>query len=267
MKKTSLLLPILLFSLSILTACGPPLAIIAAGVVVSTQKKGENNSSTLPPPPVITNISITEGPLSGGADITITGKNFSGSPIRLTMGGKDLISLTVKSGTEITGIVPAHGAGTVDLVVTTPYGSYTLSQGFTYYPAPTLTSITPNLGVTAGGNSVTLLGTNFLDGKTSVKIGGIDLVNLKVENSTKITGTTGAHSAGPVDVEVSTPGGTATLTGGFIYDGAPPSFGGVVQAEATSPTSIELSWSQATDNLSDSAKIRYLIYYSTTSGG
>ncbi|MBO0492204.1 putative Ig domain-containing protein [Pseudomonas sp. Marseille-Q1929] len=81
---------------------------------------------------------------------------------------------------------------------------------------PTLTAVSPNTGSTAGGTSVTLTGTN-LTGATSVSLGGTAATAFTVTSATSITATTPAHAAGAVNVVVTTPGGTATLTNGYTY--------------------------------------------------
>ena len=50
-------------------------------------------------------------------------------------------------------------------------------------------------------------------------------------------------------------------------DSVPPTFGGVETATATSSSQIDLTWTAATDDVSASANIVYLVYISTTSGG
>ena len=59
---------------------------------------------------------------------------------------------------------PAGAAGTAAVQVTNPNGqSVTLNSGFTYTaPAPTLTSVSPTSGPTAGGTQITLTGSNFV---------------------------------------------------------------------------------------------------------
>ncbi|HDH06729.1 MAG TPA: hypothetical protein ENH01_13700 [Nitrospirae bacterium] len=66
----------------------------------------------------------------------------------------------------------------------------------------------------------------------------------------------------------------ATLTGTptsvsitMIANEIPPTFGGVVTATAASSTEIDLSWTAATDDITQSSDIVYLVYMSTTSGG
>ena len=82
--------------------------------------------------------------------------------------------------------------------------------------APTVTSISPSSGLTAGGTSVTITGTNFT-GATGVTIGGAAATGVTVVNATTITATTPAGTAGAKDVVVTTPGGTGTGTGLFTY--------------------------------------------------
>jgi hypothetical protein len=86
--------------------------------------------------------------------------------------------------------------------------------------APTITSISPTSGFTTGGTSVTLTGTNLF-GTTSVTVGGTNAAFNNV-SGTGITFTTPVGSVGAANVVVTTPNGSATLTGGFTYI-APPS--------------------------------------------
>ncbi len=82
---------------------------------------------------------------------------------------------------------------------------------------PTVTSISPTFGATAGGTLVTVSGTNFVTG-ASLSIGGVAATGVTVVSSTTITGTTGPHAAGVVDVVVTNPDTlTGTLAGGFTY--------------------------------------------------
>src|SRR5690606_12577214 len=81
---------------------------------------------------------------------------------------------------------------------------------------PTLASLTPATGTTAGGTSVVLTGAD-LTGATAVTFGGTAATSFTVDSATQITAITPAHAAGAVDVAVTTPGGTATLAGAFTY--------------------------------------------------
>jgi IPT/TIG domain/Matrixin len=81
-----------------------------------------------------------------------------------------------------------------------------------------MTGVTPSFGSTAGGTLLTIVGSNFQSGAT-VSVGGVAATGVVVVNSAIITATTGAHSAGMVDVVVTNPDAqSATLTGGFTYN-------------------------------------------------
>jgi uncharacterized protein YhjY with autotransporter beta-barrel domain len=114
---------------------------------------------------------------------------------------------------------------------------------------PTLTSVTPNNGSTAGATSVTLTGTNFT-GATAVSFGGTAATGYIVNNATTITATTPAHAAGAVNVAVTTPGGSATLTNGYTYTVPAPTVGPVSATVAansnTNPITLSLSGGAAT---------------------
>lgn len=103
--------------------------------------------------------------------------------------------------------------------------------------APTITNISPSGGPTAGGQSVTITGTN-LSG-ASVTIGG-NAATVTGTTATTVTFTTPAQPAGAVDVTVTTAGGSATAVGGYTYFPlrAPSCF----SATATSTSQVALSW-------------------------
>jgi hypothetical protein len=87
----------------------------------------------------------------------------------------------------------------------------------------TVTSVTPNAGPVAGGTSVTITGTNFIN-PVGVTFGGVAATNVVFVNSTSVTATSPAHAAGAVDVVVTNQGicgGTSgTLPSGFTYQAA-----------------------------------------------
>lgn len=134
-----------------------------------------------------------------GSSATLgTYTTFVGSILALT-------SATVQTGTTVAGRVLArNGQVSLDDNVITASTC-----------APTITSVTPSSGATAGGTVITITGTN-LGGVTSVTVGGSP-VTVTGGTSTTITGTTPAGRAGPVNVVVTTPGGTVTDTGGYTY--------------------------------------------------
>ncbi|WP_184740723.1 IPT/TIG domain-containing protein, partial [Arthrobacter sp. AZCC_0090] len=77
---------------------------------------------------------------------------------------------------------------------------------------PILSTITPDLGPTAGGQTVTITGQNFAQGATTVTIGGVTIpanqITVSPDGKT-LTFVTPPHPPGTVPVTVTTPNGTS----------------------------------------------------------
>lgn len=81
---------------------------------------------------------------------------------------------------------------------------------------PAITSISPNIGPLAGGNTVTIYGFNFTD-LINVKFAG-RLATTNQINSTTVEAVVPAGAiSGIVDVTLTTAFGTATMHGGYTY--------------------------------------------------
>ena len=204
-----------------ITATTPAHAAGPVDVVVTTPGGSATGTGiyTYVAAPTVTAISPARGPIAGGTPVTITGTNLTGATA-VTFGGIAATGITVVNATTITATTPAHAAGAVDVIVTTPGGSGTGTAIYTYASAPTVTAISPATGPSAGGTAVTITGTN-LTGATAVTIGGVAATGITVVNATTITAATPAHAAGPVDVVVTTPGGSGTGTAIYTYASAP----------------------------------------------
>ncbi len=75
---------------------------------------------------------------------------------------------------------------------------------------PTVTTISPTSGSTAGGTTVTITGAGFT-GATEVDFGGVQATGFVVDTATQITATSPAGT-GTVDVTVTTAAGTSTTS-------------------------------------------------------
>ncbi len=94
-------------------------------------------------------------------------------------------------------------------------------------PAPTVNSISPNSGSVNGGTTVTITGTGFLSGAT-VSLGGTAATGVSIANSTTITATTPAHSAGAAAIIVTnTDGQSGTKTSGYTYSNNAPAIASI----------------------------------------
>jgi uncharacterized protein YhjY with autotransporter beta-barrel domain len=151
--------------------------------------------------------------------VTITGTNFTPTAT-VSINATAATGVTYVSASQLTATLPARPAGTYSVLVTT--GGVTSAANppadqYTYVPAPTVTSVTPTSGSTAGGTSVTITGTN-LTGATAVTFGGNAATNVVIaSNGQSLTATTPAGAAGTTTIAVTTPGGTGQLAGGYTY--------------------------------------------------
>ncbi|MFJ5220696.1 IPT/TIG domain-containing protein [Streptomyces sp. NPDC088354] len=153
--------------------------------------------------PVLTSVSPSGGPASGGTTVVLTGTDLGGATA-VRFGSTAATSFTVNSSTQITAVAPA-GTGAVPVTVTTPGGTSN-AVTYTYTVVPVLTSVSPSQGPASGGTTVVLTGTD-LGGATAVSFGSTAATSFTVNSSTQITAVAPAGS-GAVPVTVTTPGGT-----------------------------------------------------------
>ncbi|MGB8891012.1 MAG: IPT/TIG domain-containing protein, partial [Methanoregula sp.] len=173
-------------------------------------------SATFVAAPTISSISPTSGPIAGGTSVAITGTSFT-SATAVMFGSSQATTFTVNNATSLNATSPAGSAGTVNITVTTPGGTSATSSAdqFTYAAAPTISSISPTSGPIAGGTSVAITGTSFT-GATAVMFGSSQATTFTVNNATSLNATSPAGSAGTVNITVTTPGGSATISYTYI---------------------------------------------------
>lgn len=186
--------------------------------VLSPAEKGKDHISG----PKITSISPAQGPPAGLNEVKIAGENFS-TPVKVTFGAVDA---PVKASTSglITATVPAQlngKEGKVDvIVINTDNQKDTAKEGYEYKnepvgqpppkatkaEPPTITSLSLELGGAAGGDAVTITGTNFSqEPAATVMFGGTPAIDVQVKGPTSIELKTPPHAAGTVNVTVKNP--------------------------------------------------------------
>ncbi len=220
--------------------------------------------------PTVSSVSPSSGAVAGGTAVTITGTNFAAGAT-VTFGSAAATSVVVVNSTTITATTPAGSAGAATVTVTNSGGqSGSLANGFTYIGTPTVSSVTPNNGSTAGGTAVTITGTNFAAGAT-VTFGSAAATSVVVVNSTTITATTPAGSAGAVTVTVTNLVGSqsGSLASGYTYVVKPtvssvsPSSGPVAGGTAVTITGTNFA-AGATVTFGSTAATSVVVVNSTT---
>jgi hypothetical protein len=181
---------------------------------------------TYVPPPTVTGGTYGTGAaprlgvLAGGTSVTVTGTGFTGlgtGNATFTFGGLPA-SCTVTSDTSATCTTPAGAAGgRVDVVATTPIGGTGAVVGDFYY-----VELSPILGPTAGGQTVTITGVGFTGAK--VYFNGLYSARAACTATTDflLTCVTPARPVGPTDVVITTlADGNVFLLDGYTYVPAP----------------------------------------------
>ena len=193
--------------------------------VTVTNPDGQSGSLTAAftylAPPALVGVTPVTGPSAGGSTVTFSGSGFQNG-MAAKFGASLASSVQVQSETTAVVKTPAGNVGSVAVTVTNPDGqSASLASAFTYLgPPPSLASLNPISGPSAGGMVVTLEGSGFQNGMV-VKFGTSQATSVQVSSGTSGLATTPPGS-GSVNVTVINPDGqSSTLASAFTYQASP----------------------------------------------
>lgn len=163
------------------------------------------------PDPTITSFTPDTGPV--GTTVTITGTNFSSTPL-VTFYNNRAATVTASTPTSITTTVPASSA-TGKISVTANCMTVQTATNFTVgaAPVPTITSFTPVSGLV--GTTVTITGTNFntTPANNIVRFNGTAATVASSTATSIVTTVPTGATTGKITVQVGTP--TATSAANF----------------------------------------------------
>ncbi|GLV75964.1 hypothetical protein Shyhy02_39640 [Streptomyces hygroscopicus subsp. hygroscopicus] len=163
---------------------------------------------------VMTGISRTSGPLSGGDTLTVTGRGLI-TTTEVRFGNVSVTPSTLLDDRLTVTVPPAQAPGPVPVTVVTKSNAYGRAV-YTYTNPPGISSVTPTSGPTSGGTPVLIEGTALAFTQT-VTIGGTQ-ADFGIISATRVAAVTPPAAApGPADVVVTTTSGTATAPGAFLY--------------------------------------------------
>ena len=164
-------------------------------------------------PPTITTVSPTTGSTNGATTIAITGTNLVGVT-SVTVNGVAATNVIVVNASAITAKTPAGTVGAKNVSVTTPGGTATKTNAFTYVAPLVIASILPTSGPTSGGTILTITGTNLTGARLTIQGTSIPIFN---NTGTSFNITTPAHLAGVISVTIATAGGTINKPNAFKF--------------------------------------------------
>jgi hypothetical protein len=184
--------------------------------------------------PIVSAVSPSQGPITGGTRVTILGSDFENADA-VHFGATPATSFDQKKGNLISVVSPA-GSGTVDITVTTPNGTSQTSPAdqFTFVVhSPTVRLVVPARGASSGGTTVTVLGGSFKDVR-AVDFGANPAENFTVNSNHQITAVS-PPGTGSVDVTVTTDQGTSAITprDQFTYGFASPTVSFIVPTDGS----------------------------------
>jgi DNA-binding beta-propeller fold protein YncE len=183
------------------------------------------------PAPTVSGVSPDSGPVGGNTTITVRGTGFvSGATVLITQGHgtSTAISATdvlVLSSTKLTAVTTGDAnAGKWNVLVVEPAGASVANIHNRYDYLPTVSSVSPRRGPTAGATHITIKGTGFVKGARVVisqrrgTTKAIKAKHVKVVSSTRITVITGGKAKpGTWNVFVLEHGVTSAAVSGDHY--------------------------------------------------
>jgi len=161
---------------------------------------------------VLTSVSPSVGPSSGGTTLRLVGSGFVFSPNLRVRFGLHSVPATYVSATEISCVTQASDGGDVSLSVSNngvDYSSTTVQ--YTYRAVARVTSIAPQGGSVDGGTVVLVTGSDFVDsGSLACKFGDAAASAATFVSATSVRCVAPSGSSGSVAVEVSNNGADFT---------------------------------------------------------
>ncbi len=173
-------------------------------------------------PPEVESFVPTKGNVTGGMTVGIQGKYFTpeGST-RIWLDGKPVEPLTFVDATVMLGrIPPGRDIGVVSGRIESAFGESAFNRLFTYTAKPLILQIAPKSGNVEGGTLFFIQGENIPSepGAASVLFGERYAEGITVMSRNFLRGLVPRGAGrGPVDVQLLTPGGKASLPHGYTY--------------------------------------------------
>jgi len=193
--------------------------------VQGSNTESVNASLSIQSGSTLTAVEPPSGSSSGGTAVELTGIGLTGAT-SVTFGGVAATSINVVNSTTVTAVTPKHAVGTVDVVIETPAGGATITDGFEY--------VVPAVGLSAQGGNIACLDGGFLnlvatteDNSESIEWGGHEVetgAQSKIDGQSNTTLIVNELEAGSYaaqlcnDHEVDSRGNTPCQAGNTCYN-------------------------------------------------
>ncbi len=177
--------------------------------------------------PTVTGLSPASGPAVGGQTVVVSGSGFGTGAPAVTFGGV-AATVTAHTPTSVTVVTPdvVHGGPTAVTVTTTGPAAgtspATAASTFTFL-SPQVSSVGPAKGPAAGGNLVTVAGSD-LAAATAVTFGGRPAAFSVISDTSLLATAPPGPVGSTVAVVVAAPDGTSPAGPGSRYTYAAPGY-------------------------------------------
>ena len=179
----------------------------------------------VPPPPTLDSTTIASGAPGATVNVAITGTNLVDPTIAVESGDVTVSNVNSSSSTLITATFTVSSTATagVRAVTVTTAGGTSTASFLVGNPVPVITAVTPSVAVRGTSVDVTLQGSGFVIGGTTIEgIPGIAVRDAVVQSFTRLTATLDVSAdtdLGGRNIRVTTAGGTS---GGIEFVVADP---------------------------------------------
>ena len=163
-------------------------------------------------------IDVSEGLITGGGAMSVTGAHFD-EATRILVGGRQLIEAQLIDPQTIVGQIPGRlkgWHGTVDVIASDGFEQRTLRQAYTYHDTLEVSWMSPSSGSVGGGTFVSLYGSGLSEA-AEVRVGGVVAELYKANTGDVLTFRTPPGAGGKVDIVIQDDHQELVLSEAFVY--------------------------------------------------
>ncbi len=221
-----------------------PADVTSGQITVVGQGGTVTSAATLTVRPSIFSFTPTSG--TTGTQVSIEGANFTGASA-VSFNGTAATGFNVVNATRITAIVAA-GTSTGQISVTVGGQTATSADNFEFINAPTITNVNPTTALVGG--EITITGSGFMAGRTTIAFNGTNAINFTVVDANTITVTVPLGASSGLLI-VTTAGGSASEN--FMVTPPLPTILSFTPAEGVIETVVSISGT----NLATTTEVRF----------
>ena len=164
----------------------------------------------------VSDVAPSTGPVEGGTEVTITGRQFE-QDADVFFNGIEAIDVVWVNATTIEATTPPGTSGYATVSVLQNEESALLENAFFFETDLDILGVMPPRGGISGGTFVEVSGSGFLNGNLEVRFGGLQATDVEIISDHILHAFTPPSPGGVVDVEIQNAETLATAYDAFTY--------------------------------------------------